>query len=171
MLDFLATGFKDPGMQVRDMTVARFESEATAGDARRPTVRAVRLEGVYLDSHPQACAAMVQGRALLSVDLMLDVGLTGGRERIPVQLEISRDHATVATALTTIPRSETERVHRDLTRRFEVALGAGVRDLPGLERVAGLVATRALEPRAERPDILIRGREGNGTEQAESVPA
>lgn len=161
ILDFLYTGFRGTGLRVTNMTTARFESDTprVTADQTRPQVRAVQLEGNQLSSHPQACSMIMQGRALLSLDLMLEAGLSGGPARIPVRLELARNHAAIFTALTAgISDSDTGRVHRDLMRRFEVSLESGIRDAAALAVEGRRIAERAGAREEDlQADILIQG--------------
>ncbi len=173
ILDFLSTGFRGQGMRVLNMTVARFETDIRGAvlDQSRPLVRAVRLEGNQLSSHPHACSMIMQGRALLSLDLTLEAGLTGGAALVPVRLELAQNHAAIYTALTHgIVRSDTARVHRDLMRRFEVSLDAGIRDEAALavegRKIADRIAVREEDLRA---DILIQGPQPRSESTAEAA--
>lgn len=155
-LDFIQTGFSGAGTEIRNMTTANFESLADVeGGSNRPRVRAVRLEGNQLTSHPQACQLMVTSRVLRSIDVLVRVGLTGGSEDIPVRFELAPGHAAVSTALSSLSMSDTQSVHANLTRRLESSIDSGVRDLEALKATVAKMEQRAQERTPDEADILI----------------
>jgi hypothetical protein len=162
MLDFLNTALHDNAVQLKNMTMAQFETARDAEeDPRRPTVTSVRLQGRQLISEPQACRHIVDGRALLSVSVSVEVRTSNEDAPLfPMRFELASDHATVRTNyISGVDDAATSRVHRAMLERVQRSLEAGVRDEGGLRGILGQITERAGQQTAERADILVGGGE------------
>jgi hypothetical protein len=169
MLDFLNTQLHDNSVQLKNMTTAQFEAVRDAQeDLRRPTVTSVRLQGRQLISEPQACRHIVDGRALLSINVSVEVR-TGGDDAplFPMRFELASDHATVTTAyISGVDDGTVSRVHRAMLERMQRSLEAGVRDAAGLPAILTQISERARQQAAERADILVGGEDEAQAEEA-----
>jgi hypothetical protein len=152
MLYFLDRVLPDSGIDILNLTSARFESAVEPGFARRPTVRSVALQGQHLLSSKAACELLMEGRAL--VELSLDLRFRPQPEVewiFPVRFSLARDHATVLTGFgSNLPESAAV-LHRDLSRRLRQSLIAGAHVDTRLQALARRVIERARssEPVAE----------------------
>lgn len=169
MLDFLNTALHDNAVQLKNMTTAQFEAVRDAHeDLRRPTVTSVRLQGRQLISEPQACRHIVDGRALLSINVSVEVRTANDEAPIfPMRFELGGDHATVTTAyISGVDDAAVSRVHRAMLERLQRSLEAGLRDTQGLQRILAQITERSGQHAAERADILVGGAEDEEVAEA-----
>lgn len=158
MVYFLDRVFPDAGLDILNLTSARFETLATreTGFTRRPSVKAVTLQGQHLLSSRSACELIAQGRGL--VEIRLDARYREAADDsvvLPLKIALDADHVTVLTGFGTQSPETAARLHRQVVQRLRRALIGGVESDPPLTRLAEQIEERAVgsEP-VERADIF-----------------
>lgn len=152
MVSFLLNELNSEGIETLNLTSAHFETgEASRGTDLRPVVRSVRFEGAHLLDSKPASELLIEGRALVSIALLVRFTPMAGESFVlPIQLSLDKDHVTVLTGFGAERHEVANQLQRELLRRMKGALGRELSDdrAEELERLAGEMVSlvRSEEP-------------------------
>jgi hypothetical protein len=156
MLDFLDRRLPDSGVEIINLTSAKFETAATETRRRRqPSVRAVALQGQHLLSSRAACELLVEGRGLVEVSLDVRFSPTPNASFIfPIRLGISPDHLSLLTGFGQHSPETAAELHRELARRVRSAISAGTTVDARLESLGNQIYERSESDEPTEADIF-----------------
>jgi len=163
MIDLLQSRFRSSQIEILDLNIAGFKTERASrrsktGDEEESAVRikAVRFEGRHLlDSRP-ACELLSSGQHLVQLGMTVRFTAgTGDQHLLPLTVNLAPDHVVVLTGFGVVSPQVAWELHGIVTDGIRKALGSGLADPAGLDRLAAAVRERAgsdEEPR--RPTIF-----------------
>lgn len=147
LLDLLHTRLRTAGINVDDLTVARFRlTEDADAEQNRPALKAVRFEGRHLLDSVEACRLLVtQKRPLSEIAFLAAYRPTepnAPTARMPMKVSVENDHVVVATGFGTHP--EVSRIaHGRAVDAVQRELEDGVADETRLVALLQRISDRA----------------------------
>lgn len=147
LLDILHTRLTRAGFSGINPTIVRFKlarDEDIVEEARRPALRAVRIEGEHLfDSVDASRLISAAGRPLVEISLRLSYPHDEhGKAAFPVKIALEGDHVMVATGFGSAPEAS-GRVHALITEAVRDEMGKGRADRHRLDALLLRFSERA----------------------------